>query len=257
MIQTIRTVTAAAATDGAIAIGEARASSYNPRAMKLGSAAVLAVALAASGGLGSQIGCSHVQSRPPPEPVVDPDEHPPLPPASGTPIGFLVDEAGALQLSDDQLSKLRAINDDLAGKLAIDDSGMVPEPVDPPKKKGPSKGGLGFRASGAQDNSSLAGGGVPGMGTGGNSGDDGPTTTTMVIPADVVTRVYRSRAKHIREAIATAMKVFDRKQQQVAQRVLIDHGVDPDTGEVKGGDPGQKKLEEPKPGQPLPREKEN
>lgn len=225
--------------------------------MKLGSAAVLAVALAASGGLGSQIGCSHVQSRPPPEPVVDPDEHPPLPPASGTPIGFLVDEAGTLQLSDDQLSKLRVINDDLAGKLAVDDSGMVPEPVDPPKKQDPNKGrGLGFRASGSQDNSNLAGGGVPGMGTGAST-EDGPTTTKMVIPADVVTRVYRSRAKHIREAIATAMKMFDRKQQQVAQRVLVDHGVNPETGEVQGGEPGQKKLEEPKPGQPLPREKDN
>lgn len=226
--------------------------------MKLGSAAVIAVALAASAGLGLSPGCSHVQSRPPPEPVVDPDDRPPLPPAAGTPIGFLVDDAGELQLTDDQLSKLRALNDDLAGKLAVDDSGMIAEPVDPPKKQDPNKGrGLGFRASGGTDNgASAAGGGYPNLGTGANTGDDGPTTTKMVIPAEVVTRVYRSRAKHIREAIASAMTLFDRKQQQTARRVLVDHGVDPDTGQVQGGEPGQQKLEDPKPGQPLPRERE-
>lgn len=197
-------------------------------------------------------GCSHDA-----KPAVEPDPNPPLPPASGTPIGFLVDDAGELQLTDDQLGKLRTLNDDLAGKLAVDDSGMIPEPVDPPKKQDPNKGrGLGFRGGGGRDNTSIAGGGIPQTGAGAST-EDGPTTTKMVIPAEVVTRVYRSRAKHIREAIATAMKMFDRKQQQVAQRVLIDHGVDPDTGEVKGGEPGQQKLEDPKPGQPLPREKDN
>jgi len=224
--------------------------------MKLGSAAVIAVALAASGGLGLPFGCSHVQSRPPAEPVVDPDEHPPLPPASGTPIGFLVDDAGELKLSDDQLSKLRALNDDLAGKLAVDDSGMIAEPVAPAKKQDPNKGrGLGFRASGGNDSVAGGGGGFPNAGVGGST-ENGPTTTTMVIPAEVVTRVYRSRAKHIREAIASAMKLLDHKQQEVADRVLVDHGVDPETGEVKGGEPGQQKLEAPKPGQPLPREKD-
>src|SRR5262245_20379105 len=76
----------------------------------------LAVAIVAGGAaavIAPGLGCSHDA-----KPVVEPDEHPPLPPASGTPIGYLVDDAAELKLSDDQLGKLKAIDDDLAGKLA-------------------------------------------------------------------------------------------------------------------------------------------
>src|SRR5262245_8605026 len=136
-----------------------RASSYND-SMKPGLAAVLAVALALPGGLGSQLGCSHPTPREPVDPVVEPDEHPPLPPASGTPIGFLVDDAGELKLSDDQLSKLRAINDELATQLAIDEGDMKPEPVE--AKKDDNKGrGLGFRAGGSQEGFGGYTGGFP------------------------------------------------------------------------------------------------
>ena len=65
------------------------------------------------GSLGPGLGCSHEA-----KPVVAPDEHPPLPPASGSPIGHLVDDAGELKLRDDQLTKLRAIDDELGAKLA-------------------------------------------------------------------------------------------------------------------------------------------
>src|ERR1044071_4040482 len=102
--------------------------------MKPGLAAVLAVALAVPGGLGFQLGCGHPAPRTPVDPVVEPDEHPPLPPASGTPIGYLVDASAELKLSDSQLGKLQAINDDLAGKLATADAEMRPEPVQPPPK---------------------------------------------------------------------------------------------------------------------------
>src|SRR5215813_1320329 len=76
---------------------------------------VLAVALA---GFELGLGCSHD-----PKPaVVEPAGPPPLPPASGTPIGYLVDDAGELKLSDEQLTKLKAIDDELAGKLATLDA---------------------------------------------------------------------------------------------------------------------------------------
>src|SRR5262249_9004043 len=141
---------AAAATD----------SSYN-EAMKPGFAAVLAVALAVPVGLGLQLGCSRPAPREPVDPVVEPDEHPPLPPASGTPIGVLVDDAGTLKLSDGQLSKLRAINDDLATQLAVDDGDMRPEPAEGPKKDDNKGRGFGLRAGGSQEGFGGYTGGFP------------------------------------------------------------------------------------------------
>src|SRR5215831_15544578 len=83
----------------------------------LGPTLVLAAAVVLAGfELG--LGCSHD-----PKPtVVEPAGPPPLPPASGTPIGYLVDDAGELKLSDEQLTKLKAIDDDLAAKLAVLDA---------------------------------------------------------------------------------------------------------------------------------------
>src|SRR5438105_3359282 len=43
-------------------------------------------------------------------------ELPPLPPASGTAVGYLVDNATQLKLRDDQLSKLKAIDNSLAAR---------------------------------------------------------------------------------------------------------------------------------------------
>jgi len=122
--------------------------------MKLAPAAVIVVALGPLAGSGLSLGCSH-EARPPAEPV-QPDERPPLPPAAGTPIGHLVDDAGELKLSDDQLDKLRAINDELAGQLTVDDSEMRPDPVaTSPQDDKPR--GLGFRASGQQPGGPPAG----------------------------------------------------------------------------------------------------
>ena len=219
--------------------------------MKLAPAAVIVVALGPLAGSGLSLGCSH-EARPPAAPV-QPDEHPPLPPAAGTPIGHLVDDAGELKLSDDQLDKLRAINDELAGQLTVDDSEMRPDPVaTSPQDDKPR--GLGFRASGQQPGGPPAGAeGFPRAASGGNSGD-GASSGQTIIPASTVNRVYRQRARHVRDAIRRALGLLDAGQQVIARRVLIDHGVDPDTGSVSGGDPGAAKLEDPKLGKPLPRE---
>jgi hypothetical protein len=224
--------------------------------MKPGLAAVLAVALALPGGLGSQLGCSHPTPREPVDPVVDPDERPPLPPASGTSIGFLVDDVAELKLSDDQLGKLRAINDELATQLAIDDGDMKPEPVQPAKKDDNKGRGLGFRAGGSQEGFGGYTGGFPNAPrTAGQTGtEDQGGSRQYVIPASTVNKVYQARARHTLAAIKRALGLLDASQQTIAKRVLVDHGVNLDTGEVQGGDPGEKKLEDPKPGQPLPRE---
>ncbi|HEX7703813.1 MAG TPA: hypothetical protein VF403_23895, partial [Kofleriaceae bacterium] len=58
--------------------------------------------------------CHH---DPAPAAPADPTDKPPLPPASGTPIGYLIDDAGELKLSDDQVAKLRDIDTSLAADL--------------------------------------------------------------------------------------------------------------------------------------------
>ena len=47
-----------------------------------------------------------------------PGELPPLPPASGTPVGYLIDSSGDLKLRDDQLTKLKQIDASLAAQNA-------------------------------------------------------------------------------------------------------------------------------------------
>jgi hypothetical protein len=56
--------------------------------------------------------CRHDTDPPPIHPQEG--ELPPLPPSSGTPVGYLIDNAGQLQLHDDQLSKLQEIDKSLA-----------------------------------------------------------------------------------------------------------------------------------------------
>lgn len=186
-------------------------------------------------------GCSH-EARP----VAQPEEPPPLPPASGTPLGHLVDAAPQLRLSDDQLHKLQAIADDLAGQLAADDGELRPEPTATTTSE-PKARGFGMRAGGRGPGES--GGQVenfPGAPQGG--------TREVVISAATVNHVNQQRAHHVRDAIRRALALLDADQQAAARRVLADHGIDPDTGEVSGDDPGAAKLPDPKLGQPLPRE---
>jgi hypothetical protein len=47
----------------------------------------------------------------------EPVERAPLPYASGTPIGILLDDATALRLTDGQLDQLRLIDRDLSGRM--------------------------------------------------------------------------------------------------------------------------------------------
>jgi hypothetical protein len=220
--------------------------------MKLRPASVIVVALGAPAGFGLSLGCSH-EARPPVQAAAQPDERPPLPPTSGTPIGHLVDDAAELKLSDDQLGKLKAISDDLAGRLAVDDSELRPDPV-PASPREDKPRGLGLRAGGVgHDGTGARTGGFPGASSGGNAGG-GASSEQIIIPAATVGHVSQQRAHHVRDAIRSALELLDSGQQVIARRVLTEHGVNPDTGEVSGGDPGAAKLEEPKPGEPLPRE---
>jgi len=222
-----------------------------------GPAAVLAAAVAA---LALGAGCNH-EARP--APLVEPEARPPLPPASGTPIGYLVDAAGELALTGDQLTKLKAIDDDLANRLATLDSIVrsAGAPAAPPDGDDAKKGrGLGFRAGGARfdpaggvnsggqqvfPGASAGNPGNPGGNAGGNARptaedpDLAGRRTTDAQRASILARAPDERAYDIRKAIASALAVMNSAQQQSARKVLVDHGIDPDTGQSGAGGAAQ------------------
>src|SRR5580704_3458932 len=104
------------------------------------------------------LACHH-DSAPTPIGPVGP---PPLPPASGTPVGYLIDEATKLELSDDQVAKLKDIDSGLSARIeSIDaqlrDLGKPPESHSQPAMRGGRRGMRG----------GMSGGGMNG---GGNNG---------------------------------------------------------------------------------------
>ena len=192
---------------------------------------VTAVALA---GLALGPGCSHEA-----KPVVAPPERAPLPPASGSPIGYIVDDASELKLSDDQLAKLREIDDALGAKLAASETALrTGEPV-PRDNRPDAPRGLGFYAAGG--NATVDQHGVPLVTPvhGGATGfpAENAQSRQVVIPGPTIDGIYRDRARDTRDAIRRALALLDDAQQAIARRVLTEHGVDPDTGQTTGGEP--------------------
>ena len=199
--------------------------------------AALGLALAAA------LACSH-DARP----TVQPDDHPPLPPASGTPIGYLIDDASELALRDDQLTKLKAIDDELSDRLAVLDSqqrGDRPRAADPAqsgRRRGGRRGGGGMGGAGGGAGMGGAGtGGRGGRGGGrrGNPGAGSGSGSAAAGGADAG-RVSNERATDVREALKRAMALLDPHQREIATRVLSDHGVDldPDHPGETEGEPG-------------------
>jgi hypothetical protein len=204
-----------------------------PRRLATGLAAVLVVTGAALGGFGA--GCSHEV-----RPVAQPDDQPPppaLPPASGTPIGYLVD-AGELKLNDDQLAKLKLIDDDLATKLMYVESMQRSASAEPDTNEH-SRGRVGFGIT--SENNGLADGvataPAPDSPALSPTAGGGPARETN---ADILKRVPQARASVVRAAIARALAVLDAGQKKIARQVLKERGVDPDTGRFEAaGEPGR------------------
>jgi hypothetical protein len=193
-------------------------------------------------GSGAVVGTGAACTHEPQTVVVHPDEPPPaLPPASGSPIGFLVD-AGELKLSDDQLAKLKVIDDDLAANLAYLDNvqrNALAGQAQQGKDDSHTQLGGGFSHDDGMANRTAAGtpqGGaaapaVISTGTGGPSKEEIATTLKQVPDA---------RAHNTRNAIRRAFQVLDAGQQQLARKLLKDRGVDPDTGQFEAtGEPGR------------------
>jgi hypothetical protein len=151
------------------------------------------------------LGCHHD-----PSPAAPIDK---LPASSGTPIGYLVDDATELHLTADQLSKLKTIDTSLAADLdAIDarrrGAGQAKQeaPTTPP----PATGRRGRHR---------------------HRGSPGPVTAASFNKAG---GLDQQRAANVRDALKRAFEVLDADQQKAAAKLLADHNID-----VDGREPAQ------------------
>jgi len=145
-------------------------------------------------------------------------ELPPLPPASGTAIGYLVDNASQLKLREEQLTKLKELDASLAARNDQLDTQlrMAEKPDEQPQEKGKPPPRFNH-APGAQ------------------------TKTTPE-----AAKLRDAKAANDRDAIVKAMAVLDPDQQQIAKRLLDERGI---------ALPGEKpKTSEPSPEDGVPLE---
>lgn len=144
------------------------------------------------------LGCRHDSDPAPVHPTEG--ELPPLPPSSGTAVGYLLDSSSTLQLRDDQIAKLRDIDNSLGARNADIDTQIriIEKPAeDPPAAKGePPK--MHNNAPGAQ-----------------------------IKTTDDAQKLHAARKANVDEALTKAFAVLDAEQQPKARRILEDRGVTP------------------------------
>lgn len=154
----------------------------------------------------------------------------PLPPASGTPIGYLIDNSGQLSLSADQVAKLQAIDDSLSARNEAIDTQLreieKPEPIEEDPK-----------------NPSLH---PPNMAPGAQ-----PVRTTKDAG-----KLHEARAENSKDALEKAFAVLDATQQDKARQLLAERGISAPKAGAKARRDAPKEPE-PTPGSdeaPVPQE---
>lgn len=181
------------------------------------------------------------------EMIPEPAERP-LPPASGTPVGFLIDDRERLALRPDQLDRLRAIDRDLSGRDAVLEASERERARPPdrdetggPREKGGPGGGMGGPGGGM--GGPGAGMDGPGGGMGGpRGGMGGPSAmrggahrnqrerpddrSRPPNAGDAPGRMAREREANVRDALGRAFEVLDPEQRAIAQQILEDHGLE-------------------------------
>lgn len=169
----------------------------------------------------------------------EPVERPPLPPASGTPIGILLDEQAQLKLRPEQIEKLRELDRRLAVEVEELDATAraAARPPEPPDAGAGPGGGMGGPPGGGMGGGM---GGPPGGGMGAppgggrRGGHRGPPPGA---PHGDGPGHHDERAARIREAIQHALDVLDPDQRERAEQILDDHGAT-DTGKQLPPPPG-------------------
>jgi len=149
-----------------------------------------------------------------------PGDLPPLPPASGTPVGYLLDSAGDLKLRDDQVKELKDIDASLAARDAEIDTQL--RAVEKPEEEEPPQRGPGAKRPHHNN--------APGVG--------------IKTSADAK-RLHDMRDAQDRDALKRAFALLDPGQRDGATKILQDHDV-----EVPGAP--RKQARESDEGTPLP-----
>jgi hypothetical protein len=156
-----------------------------------------------------------------PQPKLEPGEVAPLPPSSGTPVGYLIDAAPDLKLTGDQVTRLQSIDDALGAQLESIDSQLRASSKPAPNEQSqqaPMRGGRGMRGGGMHGGG-MGGGGRGRRGPGQGSGSAAPVANP---------RLVQDRAREVRQALARALAVLDPDQQTAAKKLLADRDIDVD-----------------------------
>jgi hypothetical protein len=135
--------------------------------------------------------------------AIEPSGPPPLPPASGTPIGYLVDAKADLSLRDEQLGNLQDLDASLAAENGSLDAQLrqIEKPM-PGAELSPQQQKAGETAP-RYDN-------APGRST---------------ITTDDSQKLRKLRDENEQRAIEKAFTYLDDKQVVIAKRILQDRGV--------------------------------
>jgi hypothetical protein len=154
----------------------------------------------------------------------EPGELPPLPPASGTAVGYIVDAARDLQLRDDQIGKLKEIDASLSAENGQIDAQLrqLEKPV-PAEELSPQQQKAGVKA--ARYNN------APGAST---------------ITTDDSQKLRKMRDENERDALKKAFALLDADQLTKAKAILTERGI---------SYPGEQKQEQTRSeedGQPMP-----
>jgi len=153
-----------------------------------------------------------------------PGSLPPLPPASGTPIGYLIDAAGDLQLRSDQLKQLQEIDTSLAARDAEIDT-QLRQIEKPTEEEDPTPTQM--KAGAKRPRHAYA----PGA--------------AVETNADAQ-KLHKIRAAQDRDAVKKALALMDPTQQDKAKTILADHDVEVPGMTKKNGQPDAAD------GQPVP-----
>jgi hypothetical protein len=153
-----------------------------------------------------------------------PGDLPPLPPASGTPVGYLIDASTDLKLRDDQLTKLKQIDQSLSAQNAdLDIQIRQIEKPEEDEQITPQEAKAGKKPAHRNH--------APGASVQGNANSE---------------KLHEMVKANDKDALKQAWAVLDPDQQGSAKKILEDRGV-----EVPGAAVKKQKVDDSD-GKPLP-----
>ncbi|HEV7554797.1 MAG TPA: hypothetical protein VGO00_05030 [Kofleriaceae bacterium] len=146
---------------------------------------------------------------------------PPLPPASGTPVGFIVDSAADLKLTDAQVASLKDIDSNLSGQLDIIDMRLKAA-----GKPATARSGSGSASPRQQPGGFQMAGGRRGRRQRSSQAGSGAGSGSAAPRSPAVAQLENERENDVRAAISRALDLLDATQRKAAVAIFNDRGLD-------------------------------